>query len=172
MNYQNHEDCELLAKWSNNDRIKFFINRFPNEESSQQIIAPEVYQKKADLHSLNRPNRHVFILYDEHPIGFAAYEFDPSFCEMKDQNTVWLSILIGEEEYHGKGISKVVMHDIEQMAIHDGARRFEIGVFEFNTKALTLYKKLGYKEFKRISSFTFFHGRMWDDIRMVKQVSK
>ena len=64
------------------------------------------------------------------------------------------------------------MHDLEHMAIHDGARRFEIGVFEFHTKALTLYKKLGYKEFKRISSFTFFNGRMWDDIRMVKQVSK
>ena len=44
----------------------------------------------------------------------------------------------------------------------------ELGVFEFNTRALKLYQKLGYTEIARIDAFTYWEGKMWQDIRMEK----
>jgi RimJ/RimL family protein N-acetyltransferase len=44
----------------------------------------------------------------------------------------------------------------------------ELGVFEFNAVAIKLYKKLGFLEITRINDFTFWMGRMWQDIRMEK----
>ena len=55
----------------------------------------------------------------------------------------------------------------EQIRAH-GWKRIELGVFEFNTNAIKLYQKLGYQEFARIANFTYWEGRMWQDIRMEK----
>ena len=49
-----------------------------------------------------------------------------------------------------------------------GLKRIELGVFEFNTNAIKLYRKLGYQEFARIANFTYWDRRMWQDIRMEK----
>jgi RimJ/RimL family protein N-acetyltransferase len=46
----------------------------------------------------------------------------------------------------------------------------ELGVFEFNTHAIKLYEKTGFQEIGRIPDFTFWQGRMWQDIRMEKYV--
>ena len=37
-----------------------------------------------------------------------------------------------------------------------GLSRIELGVFEFNTNAIKLYQKAGYKEIGRIPDFTFW----------------
>lgn len=52
--------------------------------------------------------------------------------------------------------------------IDELAQRIELGVFEFNTNALKLYQKLGYKEINRTEDFTYWNGKMWHDIRMEK----
>jgi len=44
-----------------------------------------------------------------------------------------------------------------------GLKRIELGVFEFNTNAINLYQKLGYKDIARINNFT-----CGQDIRMEK----
>jgi|GEM_PF-5606512 len=44
-----------------------------------------------------------------------------------------------------------------------------IGVFEFNEVALSFYKKMGYQEIARLSDYTFSKGRIWADIRMLKE---
>ena len=38
----------------------------------------------------------------------------------------------------------------------------------FKPCAIQLYQKLGYREFARISNFTYWDGKMWQDIRMEK----
>jgi len=47
-------------------------------------------------------------------------------------------------------------------------KRIELDVFEFNTQAIKLYRKLGYKEIARIPDFTYWQGKVWQDIRMEK----
>jgi RimJ/RimL family protein N-acetyltransferase len=41
-----------------------------------------------------------------------------------------------------------------------------MGVFEFNANAKKLYQKFGYQEIGRVKDFTFWQGRLWQDIRM------
>ncbi len=53
-----------------------------------------------------------------------------------------------------------------------GLGRIELGVFEFNENARQLYEKVGYKEIGRIEDFTYWNGKMWQDIRMEKQIGE
>jgi ribosomal protein S18 acetylase RimI-like enzyme len=46
----------------------------------------------------------------------------------------------------------------------------QLEVFEFNTIAINFYKKLGYREIARLPDETFARGRMWADIRMLKEL--
>ena len=59
----------------------------------------------------------------------------------------------------------------EQIKLHR-LKRIELGVFEFNKPAIRLYEKAGYKEFARIENFTYWQGKMWQDIRMEKYLEK
>jgi hypothetical protein len=45
-----------------------------------------------------------------------------------------------------------------------------LGVFEFNTSAIKLYQKAGYREIVRLPDFTHWQDKMWQDIRMKKYV--
>ena len=60
------------------------------------------------------------------------------------------------------------MEYLEAQVRDQGLKRIELGVFEFNSPAIGLYKKMGYKEIGRIKDFTFYQGEMWADIRMEK----
>ena len=57
---------------------------------------------------------------------------------------------------------------LEEQARALGLKRAELGVFEFNIPAIKLYTKLGYKEIVRLDDFTFWDGKMWQDIRREK----
>lgn len=74
-----------------------------------------------------------------------------------------------EEAHHG-GVGRGAIGTIDsEMRLH-GVKRIELGVFEFNENARRLYQKLGYKEIGRIEDFTYWNGKMWQDIRMEKDL--
>ena len=60
------------------------------------------------------------------------------------------------------------MQFLEEQIRDRGLKRIELGVFEFNTRAIHLYQQLGYREIGRINDFTFWQDRLWQDIRMEK----
>ena len=60
------------------------------------------------------------------------------------------------------------MRYLEGQIREQGLKRIELGVFEFNASAIKLYKKMGYQEIGRIDDFTYWHEKMWQDIRMEK----
>ena len=62
------------------------------------------------------------------------------------------------------------MQYLENEIKSQGLKRIELGVFEFNTNAIKLYQKLGYKEIARIADFTYWQEKMWQDIRMEKYI--
>ena len=77
-------------------------------------------------------------------------------------------LTIGEKEYWGTGAAKIAMDYFERESKKCGATRVELGTFEFNHRAQSFYKKIGYKEIGRLDKFTYWDGRYWDDIRMEK----
>jgi len=60
------------------------------------------------------------------------------------------------------------MRYLEEQIRDNGLHRIELGVFEFNLPAIKLYQKMGYQEISRIDDFTYWQGKMCQDIRMEK----
>lgn len=169
IDYNSDDDCKLLSKWLNDKEIRRFVSRFTNEESTNVSYTYEDFKKLSTIKQ-NNNTKQLVVFLDNLPIGFADYELNSSKSIIKKPQTAFLSIFIGEKNHQGKGLSKFIMQDLEKLAIQDGAKFFEIGVFDFNTKAFNLYQKIGYKEVSRINSFTFWDGKFWDLIVMLKEV--
>ena len=101
-------------------------------------------------------------------IGEMDYKVDPAYIYKQVKGTAWIGITIGEESGRGKGIGYHALRYLEEQIKLEGLKRIELGVFEFNAPALKLYQKSGYKEIARIPDFTYWQGKMWQDIRMEK----
>ena len=112
---------------------------------------------------------HIYLIYaQEELIGEMNYKVDPAYVHKKVKGTAWIGITIGEETGRGRGIGYQALRYLEGQIKLEGLRRIELGVFEFNTRAVKLYRKSGYKEIARIEEFTYWQGKMWQDIRMEK----
>ncbi len=159
-------DCDLQAKWENDPEIRHLFSYFPNKESSQkQVTSHSVSQRGLDR---KFPSQRIMVLLDDEPVGEASYEMNPPHLVTHLPDTAWMAIVIGEAQARNKGFGREILTYVEQLAIKAGAKRAELGVFEFNERAIRFYTKLGYHELARIPSFTYWKGRMWDDIRMLK----
>jgi len=111
----------------------------------------------------------MYLIYaDGQLIGQMNYQIDPDHLFRRIAGTAWIGILIGEAFPPCKGVGTQAMKYLEVQIQSQGLKRIEIGAFEFNSKAIKLYKKLGYQEIGHIDNFTYWRGRMWRDIRLEK----
>ena len=114
-------------------------------------------------------HHHMYLIYAQGElVGEMDYKVDPVYVYKKVEGTAWIGITIGEESARGKGIGYQALRYLEGQIKSQGLKRIELGVFEFNTRAVKLYRKSGYKEIVRIEDFTYWQGKMWQDIRMEK----
>jgi RimJ/RimL family protein N-acetyltransferase len=108
------------------------------------------------------------IYADGQLVGEMNFQIDPGHLFKKESGTAWIGIGIGDASARGKGVGTKAMQYLEKQIQVEGLKRIELGVFEFNTNAIKLYKNMGYQEIGRIDDFTCWQGRMWQDIRMEK----
>jgi RimJ/RimL family protein N-acetyltransferase len=114
-------------------------------------------------------HHHIYLIYLEGQlVGEVSYEVDPEHLYKKERGTAWVSITIGDAQARGQGIGYQAMQFLETQIKLRGLLRIELGVFEFNTPAIQLYRKLGYQEIGWIEAFTYWQGKLWQDIRMEK----
>lgn len=159
-------DYNLLSKWDNDLTIRHLCQHFADEIAFHQLTTPEAIKRQIESSNFKR----FMVCVDEMAVGNTCFCLDFKECITKKPHTAWLGIIIGEASARGRGIGKIAMDHLEEAAKNAGAKRFELGVFEFNSVALNLYKKLGYKEIQRIPNFTYWDGRMWDDLRFLKEI--
>jgi RimJ/RimL family protein N-acetyltransferase len=151
------EYLEALNKWENDPVLIPFMRVCQNEEDIRK-------RTQVTLESLRQRLEHDktwSIHLNGQLIGEMGYQMDPKHLYKKEPGTAWIGITIGEEIGRGKGAGFLALQYL-------GLRRIELGVFEFNTRAIKLYQKLGYREFARIDDFTYWEDRTWQDIRMEK----
>ncbi|HKI53625.1 MAG TPA: GNAT family N-acetyltransferase [Anaerolineales bacterium] len=158
------EIAAAFEKWENDPSLAPLIRPNPNEEAlhRKKTITEEELTKRLKHH-------HIYLIYfNGQLIGEMDYQIDPGHLYKKEPGTAWIGILIGEETGRSKGIGFQAMQYLEEQIKQHGSKRIELAVFEFNPIAIKLYQKLGYKEIGRINDFTFWQGKMWQDIRMEK----
>lgn len=153
-----------LNKWENDPELIPFIRPNPTEADlkKQEPVTVESLQVRLE-------HNHIFlILADGMLVGEVNYQVDPRQLYKKESGSAWIGINIGEESARGKGIGAQAMLFLEEHLRAQGLTRIELGVFEFNARAIHLYTKLGYHEIVRVNDFTYWQGKKWQDIRMEK----
>lgn len=158
------EIAEAFTCWENNPALTPFMRPNKNQsdiDKNQTITVDNLIERLKQYQ--------VYLIYmDNQLIGEINYTIDPPHLYKKEAGTAWIGINIGEENGRGKGIGYLAMKHLEEEIKLAGYKRIELGVFEFNTNAVKLYQKSGYVEIARINNFTYWQGKMWQDIRMEK----
>ena len=158
------EIAQYFEKWENDPALVHLIR--PNRDR-EALEAREAITVN-DLQERLEHQRFYLIYLQGRLIGVMDYQVDPRHLYKKEAGTAWIGIVIGEEAGRGRGIGIPAMRFLEEQIKAQGLKRIELGVFEFNTNAIKLYQKLGYQEIARLEDFTYWDGRMWQDIRMEK----
>jgi RimJ/RimL family protein N-acetyltransferase len=158
------EIAAFFSKWEN-DPILIPLTR-PNLDEADLLT-----RKPVTAYDLieRLKHSHIYLIYaGDALVGEMDFKVDPAYVYKKVEGTAWIGITIGEESGRGKGIGYQALRYLEGQIKSAGLKRIELGVFEFNTHAVKLYQKSGYKEIARIEEFTYWQGKMWQDIRMEK----
>lgn len=163
---KNLEDFMLIAKWYNDPEILPYIKPRMSDEPLTMTDGVKMYERDKD----NLSKERFFITVEGKPIGVVSIDkaFEDLISEKK--STAWISICIGEKEYWGKGLSKTAMKLLEEECKSQGFKGIELGVFEFNERAIGLYKGMGYEEIGFVPDFTLYNAKWYKDIRMYKSI--
>ena len=161
------KEVDAYLKWENDQELTHLI--MPKRSKDQGKYEPT---KESTLEFfVKHPDRQemTYIIYDdETPIGNVNYYIDPSLLHRKINNTAWIGLTIGEKNYWGTGAAFEAMTLLEEIFVSKKIKRIELGVFEFNTRAIKFYEKLGYQKIGELKDFTYWNGRFWNEIRMDK----
>ena len=158
------EISTTLNQWVNDPLLIPLIRPSRNKEELEEQVLMTTESLKKRLEHIP-----MYLIYaDAQLVGEMNYQIDPDHLFGKKPGTAWIGIIIGEASARGKGVGTQAMQYLEEQIQSQGLKRIELGVFEFNNKAIKLYKNLGYQEIGRIDDFTYWKGRMWQDIRMEK----
>ena len=168
MDFSSKEDCVLLASWYNDPEVKHLYSLFPNAESFNIDFTPEYFQGGRQNLNNGGPHRNLMALVDGLPIGQATFETDTPKLLTKTAHTAWLALMIGDKRLRRCGLGTRITAHLEALAADTGAERIEIGVFEYNKRALNFFTGLGYNEFTRRPERVWWQGQMWSEIRLLK----
>ena len=80
-------------------------------------------------------------------VGFinAYIEFSKDLPIVKKRKYVKIDTVVVKEEFRRLGIGTELMNSIQRWAKEKGINQIELGVWSFNTSAISFYNKLGYK---------------------------
>jgi RimJ/RimL family protein N-acetyltransferase len=158
------EIAARLRRWENDPALVPLIRPSKTRQEQEEPYPVTVETLTEQLEKL-----HIYLIYrGSELVGEMSYQVDPEYLLKKVAGTAWIGILIGEPQARGQGIGSQAIQHLEGRIGAAGLKRIELGVFEFNQTAISLYRKLGYQEIGRLDEFTYWQGRMWQDIRMEK----
>ena len=78
---------------------------------------------------------------DNTPIGYAL--FYPYFASFRGQRGLYLEDIYLSSEHRGRGIGEAMLRELARLARSRGYERIDFQVLEWNTPAISFYKKLG-----------------------------
>lgn len=158
------EIAECFNRWENDPTLVHLIR--PNQDQAALDKRETVTAK--DLEQRLEHTQMYLIYLQDQLVGEMDIQIDPKHLYKKDISTAWIGIVLGEEIARGKGFGYFALQHLEKEIEAQGLRRIELGVFEFNTNAIKLYQRAGYQEIGRIPDFTYWQGKLWQDVRMEK----
>jgi len=153
------KDIPYRAKWLNNPKANRLLGNHPGEKTTlvKQQVWFATYRKEK--------TKKFFTIYDDNrPIGFVGLSHID-----KINKTAEIFVVIGEDDYRGKGIGRqavqwIVDFGFKQLKLH----KIALAVFAENLVAVKLYKSLGFKQEGTLKDDAYFGGKYHDTLLMAK----
>ncbi len=93
---------------------------------------------------------------DEKPIAYAL--FYPHFASFRGQVSIYLEDLYISENYRKHGLGEMMLKRVARIGKENGAVRMDFQVLDWNTPAISFYKKHGAEMDKAERHFKFSDG--------------
>lgn len=165
---ENEYDLRLLLKWYNDRLIRHLAFPHPSKAAYERFVTAREIRQRLKL-KLNHDTYRMYIVeWHGEPIGEMSIEINAKPMKKKRPKGAWLGIVIGERHARGQGLGKRILIKLESIARDMGAKRAELGVFEFNRRAFQLYAGMGYEQFATDAHVTWWRGRMHGSLFMEK----
>lgn len=96
----------------------------------------------------------LLALQNNEPVGIGAFRV------MEDENEVEIKRMFVPSEHRGKGISKLVLKELESWAKENGHSYAKLETGEKNLAAIALYQKSGYEPIKPFGPYVDIHDSL------------
>jgi RimJ/RimL family protein N-acetyltransferase len=152
------EDVETYNKWSNDEEV--IKSTYPNLDR-YSMEDTQTFYKEISNSNISK----TFIIEDKdtnQPIGITSFINIDFF----NRNAEYI-VDIGEKDYWGKGYGEEAVSLMLNIAFKElNLHRIYLRVFSFNTPAIKLYEKLGFKHEGKMVETLFRDGK-WHDVIMM-----
>ncbi len=154
-------------RWEDLDDLMDFINSLVREDAAilrdaEVSRAEEAEWLSKRLVSLEKDEIIHFVAEVDGRV-VASAEIAKRKSRQKHVGVLGIAVKSG---YRRFGIATKLMDELLQEAKRQGLKVIILDVYEKNTPALNLYRKMGFKEVGRIPKAVFWRGEYMDDIKM------
>jgi len=151
------DDAPRFVKWLKDEEVRKFLSANPKGVSlkeEKEWIKSLAKKKKSEKHFAIDTKENIHI-------GSLALHLN-----LKNKSAK-LGISIGDKNYWGKGYGieatqLLLNHGFTKLKLH----RIELGVYNYNKRAINLYKKFGFKKEGVKREAVFWKGKFYDLIQM------
>jgi RimJ/RimL family protein N-acetyltransferase len=154
------EMATAFSAWDRNSEFLRMLHRAPAQLWSTQKMKSWMEQEQD-----NEPDEcflAIRSLADDRLIGTIGF-----FKISMHHSEAWVAIGIGGEDNWGKGYGSDAMQVMLRYAFYEwNLHRVTLGVFEYNTRAIRCYEKMGFRYEGRVRQSALRDGRRWDLIHM------
>ena len=153
----NTEDVSVFCKWLNDKSI---TDNTGMSEIMTTPITEGVY-----LEENSKAGKYQFaIVKKENDVLIGSCGFNEvDFI----RQTGMIGLFIGEEENRGKGYGREVLNLLLEYGFHTlNLHNIWLRAFSHNERAISLYRRVGFKEIGRRRESYFLNGKRYDDVYM------
>ncbi|TYS45439.1 GNAT family N-acetyltransferase [Bacillus infantis] len=153
LGYFAEKDLENILEWHTGELFMRHLDAVPVKLRTKDDLKKQWLEENSDAF------RFAVIHKDtEKVIGFA--EVDGVLWTHK---TAWVSLGIGSEEHWGKGYGSeallcLIDYSFNELNLH----RLQLTVFSYNSRAIRLYEKIGFKKEGAYREFMERNGQRYD----------
>jgi ribosomal protein S18 acetylase RimI-like enzyme len=122
------------------DNTEENMRKYLDESFSIARLTTELSSKETEFY---------FATLDNNVIGYLKINFGQSQTELLDDKAVEIERIYVLNEFHGKGVGKLLYEKAIHIARQKNADYVWLGVWEENHRAIRFYKKFGFAEFDK-----------------------
>lgn len=148
-------DAQRFFKWMSDPDVNKFTTRKSITLKEEKIWITNIQKRKKEK---------IFAIDTIEKIHIGSVGLN---CINKQDENAVLGIFIGDKNYWGKGYGKDILATLLNYSFNNlKLHRIGLSVYDYNKRALNLYKKLGFKAEGNKRDHIFYKRKFHDEIQM------